>query len=245
MSGWEDFAREYDVAIACLSRKRADVLARRTDRVVHGYHLFHSGEGYDRHQYHCVDRLEVPDQISGLAAVRNHVLRVLPQKVVIFVDDDFTKIRYVHTTEYVDLTPEQVSLMFANLVVNSLDLGASVFGISENDIRKSSPLVPFRLRAVVGGVIGVIGRDLWFDERNKLKVDYDFCLQAMVRDRVVLKDHRYFLAQDRNTIPGGNMEFRTREREEAEVANLISWWGPDVISTVVKRKTIGLSVHVS
>lgn len=243
-NGFAAFCEDFDVAVACLSRKRPDVLARRTDRVIHDYHLFFCGDGYDEREYHCVERHRVPEQIAGLSAVRNHVLRQLPQRIVVFVDDDFSKIRYVHSTEYVDLDPDQIQAMFVNLVVNALDLGASVFGISELDIRKSSPLTPFRLRAVVGGVLGVIGRELWFDERNKLKVDYDFCLQAMVKDRVVLKDLRYFLAQDRNTLPGGNMEFRTREREQAEIDNLIAWWGDDVVSARTQRKTIGLSVHV-
>lgn len=241
---FERFCQDHDVAVVILSRKRADILAQRTDRLVHGYHLFHAGPGYDRHAYHCVSRHEVPEQILGLAAVRNYVLRQLPHRVVVFIDDDIARIAWVHSTHYVYLDPQQVQLMIMNLVINADDLGAHVFGISENDIRKTSCLVPFRLRAVVGGLIGVIGRGSSFDERNRLKVDYDFCLQSMVKHRLLLKDHRYFLAQDRNTLPGGNMEFRSKDAEKAEIDNLVSWWGPDVVSAKGKKQTVGLSVNV-
>lgn len=242
---FERFCEDLDVAVVIPSRKRPEVLVKRTDRLVHGYHLFHAGGGYDQFTYHSIRQYEVPEPILGLAAVRNYILRQLPHRVVVFIDDDVTKLAWVHSTHYVYLDPAQVQLMIMNLVVNADDLGAHVFGISENDIRKSSALVPFRFRAVVGGLIGVIGRDLWFDERNRLKVDYDFCLQSMVKDRLLLKDHRYFLAQDRNTLAGGNMEFRSRDAEQNEIANLVSWWGSDVISSKPKKGTVGLSVNVT
>lgn len=242
---WARFCEDYDVAVACLSRDRADVLAKDTDRLIGGYHLFHCGEGYGEHEYRgCIARQAVPPGLAGLSAVRNYVLRQLDQRIVVFVDDDFKRIGYTHAADYAYLGPIEMQLVIINLVVNALDVGANVFGISEFDIRTASPLNPFRFRAVVGGLIGVIGRGLWFDERNKLKVDYDFCLQAMSRDRVILKDHRYWLNQDRNILPGGNMRFRTREREEAEIENLVKWWGSDVIGVTRKKKVIGLSVRV-
>jgi hypothetical protein len=159
-------------------------------------------------------------------------------------DDDVSRIGWTHSDQYAWLDPDQIHGMIVNLVVNALDCGAGVFGISENDIRKTSPLKPFRFRAVVGAVIGVVGRDCMFDERNRLKVDYDLCLQSIVRNRLLLKDERYFLSQDRNTIAGGSMEFRTRSDEEAEVARLIEWWGDDIFTVKQKRQTIGMSVSV-
>lgn len=241
---WERFCQDFDVAAVVLSRNRADVLAKRTDRLVHGYHLFHAGPGYDDYEYNCVERHSVPEGIVGLARVRNHVLREMKQEWIIFLDDDYLRIRYVLGPQSIDLDPTGVQLMLLDLVVNAIDLGAYVFGIGEVDIRKASPLITARHRAVVGGLVGVRGRGQWFDERNQLKTDYDFCLQSMRDHRLLLKDQRYFLEQDRNRLPGGNMELRTRQREEAEVANLVRWWGDDVITWKAKKSTIGLSVRV-
>ena len=241
---WAQFAEDYSVAVVCLSRDRSGVLAKRTDKLIADYHLFHCGEGYDRDYNGVIARHEVPASLAGLSAVRNYVLRQLDQNVVVFVDDDFESIAYTHSAQYAYLDSTGVQAMLVNLIVNALDVGARVFGISEFDIRTASPLAPLRFRAVMGGLIGIVGRGLWFDERNKLKVDYDYCLQSMSHDRLVLKDQRYWLKQDRNQLPGGNMRFRTREREEAEIANLTKWWGADIISVKAKKNTFGLTVHV-
>ena len=148
---WSRFAEDYDVAVVVLSRDRAEVLARLTDKVVPDYHLFWCGEGYDREYRGAIARHEVPSGVAGLSAVRNYALRQLSQKVVIFIDDDVRSIAYTHSDHYAYLDRAQVQLMLLNLVVNSEDLGAKVFGISEFDIRKATPLYPFRLRAVMGG----------------------------------------------------------------------------------------------
>jgi hypothetical protein len=164
------FCEDFDVAVTVHSRNRADVLAKRTDRLLHGYHLFHSGPGYDERQYNCVSRHQMPASIVGLGMTKNYVLRQMKQNIVVMFDDDVARIGWTASDRYAWLTAEQVQLMIINLVVNALDLGAGVFGISENDIRKTSPLKPFRFRAVVGAVIGIVGRESMFDERNQLKV---------------------------------------------------------------------------
>ena len=86
---FREFCRDLDVEMVVCSRNRADVLASHTDRLASEYVLFHSGPGYDQHQYRFVDRVEVPEGVDGLSATRNFVLRHLDQRVVVFLDDDF------------------------------------------------------------------------------------------------------------------------------------------------------------
>ena len=238
------FCSDYDVAVAVLSRDRADVLSNWTDKLAAGYVLFWSGEGYDDHEYRCVERVEVPRGICGRPSAVNFALRHLSQEVVILLDDDLRRIYWLGESHMVRLAPELFDVMLMNLVVNVLDVGAGLFGISEVDVRKASPLSPFHTRAMVGGLQGVVGRGLYYDERQRVKGDYDFCLQALKRDRLIWKDLRYFLSQDRNTLSGGNMAFRTREREEAEVENLRRWWGRDVIRWSDGKGTKRLGIHV-
>jgi hypothetical protein len=224
------FCEDYDVAVVVVSRDRADVLAKATDRLIQGYHLFYSGEGYESHTYREATRTEVPRGIQGLSAVRNFVLDTLPNRVVVFFDDDVKMVYWVAGTRSVRLDTERVHLAIIDMVVHALDQGSEAFGMSPLDLRKSSPLVPFRLRGVFGTVIGVVGRDHRFDERNLLKVDYDFCLMTMAGNaRIVHMDMRYFAASAKDELAGGNMAFRTQQRRHAEIDNLIRWWGPDVV----------------
>jgi hypothetical protein len=238
------FLEDHDAEIVVLSRDRASALAERTDKVLNGYHLFYSGEGYDDYDYNCVDRTKVPRGLQGLSVVRNFVLDTLKQKVIVFVDDDLKALYYVAGARSVRLDTEQVSLAFINLIVHALDQGATAFGMSELDIRKTSPFTPFIQRAVFGSVFGVVGRKHRFDERNLLKCDYDFCLQVMRDNRTVHKDLRYMVACAKDSGSGGNMTFRTPGRRQEEIDRLKRWWGDDVIYTGVGKVVEKLTVKV-
>jgi hypothetical protein len=50
---------------------------------------------------------------------------------------------------------------------------------------------PFSLDIWVGGGVGIIGRELWYDQRLLLRADIDFCLQSLLHDRIVLVDGRF------------------------------------------------------
>ena len=226
---WLRFCEDYDVKLALLSRDRARTLAKFTDKLASGYTLFYSGDGYDDHEYRCTDRFEVPRGLEGRAAVANYALRQLDQRIVILIPDDLKVVYWLGEAHPQRLDSSGFLVLLVNLVINALDVGASLFGVSEVDIRKTSPLLPFHTRAMVQGIAGIVGRDVWFDERQKLKEDYDFTLQHLKLNRLVWKDMRYFCYKDMNVLAGGNMAFRTEAREEAEVANLKRWWGEDMI----------------
>jgi hypothetical protein len=226
---WLRFCDDYNVRLALLSRSRAKVLAKYTDKLASGYTLFYCGDGYDEHEYRCTERIEVPAALEGRSAVANFALRHLDEQVVILIPDDLKCIYWLGEDHPQRLDSSGFLVMLVNLVINALDVGATLFGVSEVDIRKTSPLFPFHTRAMIQGVAGVVGRGVWFDERQKLKEDYDFCLEHLKQSRLVWKDMRYFCFKDMNVLAGGNMPFRTEQREEQEVANLRRWWGDDMI----------------
>jgi len=238
------FLADHDAEIVVLSRDRSDTLAKRTDTIVHDYHLFYSGEGYEDRNYHCVARTKVPRGLQGLSVVRNYVLDTLPNRVILFVDDDLDALYWVAGAKSARLDVEQTKLMFLNLIVHALDQGANAFGLSELDLRKSSPLMPFSQRAVFGSVFGVVGREHRFDERNLLKCDYDFCLQVLRDNRTIHKDLRYVVRAAKDQGAGGNMEFRTPGRRYEEIERLKRWWGDDVIRTGVGKSVETLSVRI-
>jgi hypothetical protein len=220
------------------------MLAERTDKLVHDYHLFYSGEGYEEREYHATKRTKVPRGLQGLSVVRNYVLDTLSQRTILFVDDDLKNIYWVAGAKSTRLDPEQIKLAFLNLIVHALDQGAGAFGMSELDLRKSSPFTPFMQRAVFGSVFGVVGRAHRFDERNVLKCDYDFCLQVMRDERTIHKDMRHWVLSSKDEGSGGNMTFRTPGRRYEEIDRLKRWWGPDVIATGTGKGVEKLSVKV-
>lgn len=247
----EDFQRfctDYDVQPIVLSRDRADVLATHTDRLLRNYKLFYSGDGYDEREYvGAVEKIEVPRELRGRSVVANYALRHLDNRIVIILGDDAKDIVWLGEDKLRRIDAEGVMVMTVNLVITALDAGAGLFGISEVDIRKASPLEPFHVRRMVTGFVGLDRSKvppIWFDERQVLKEDYDFCLEHLKRDRFVLKDLRYFYSQDRNVLPGGNMGLRTPEREEAEVQNLKDWWGDDMVRFTDGRQTKHLRIIV-
>ena len=235
LEDYRRFCKDFDVQIVVLSRDRAEVLAKCTDRLVQEYVLFHCGEGYDEHEYHCTQRIEVSPMLEGRSAVANHALRTLPNKVVIILGDDIKAVHWLGEDKAQYLGREGFMVMTVNLVINAIDLNVGLFGVSNEDIRKNSPLAPFHFRSMVTGFAGINrnvrpDQPIWFDERQKLKEDYDFCLEFLKRDRLVLKDLRYFISHDIQQLAGGNMRFRSPAREELEVQNLRRWWGEDMIT---------------
>lgn len=227
------FASDYDVQLAILSRNRSDVLANYSDKIARDYVLFYCGDGYDREYRGCIERVEVPRELEGRSAAANFALRYLDNKVVFLLGDDVTRFQWLGAGDHaLTLDPDGVHAMMINLVINALDVGVGLFGINDVDITKASPFAPFHFRSMLSGLVGFNRTELpniWFDERQKLKEDYDLTLEYLKRDRLVFKDLRYVCQHDINTLKGGNMEFRTADREDAEARNMQEWWGTDVI----------------
>ena len=239
---FREFCKDYDVAVVVMSRDRGNVLTRFTDRLASEYILFWTGTGYDQ-PYNCVDRIEVPSAIGGRAAVGNHILRTLDQKVVIILEDDIHAVYWAGATKAYRLDPPGFRVMLTNLVVNALDAKVGLFGVSEGDIRHASPLMPFHPRSpCTGAIVGIVGRKVWYDERSRLRCDLDFALQHLRDGRLTWKDQRYLLVQDRRTLPGGHSVFRSSQRELEEGKALQRWWGADVIS--VNEQNRRASIHV-
>lgn len=102
---------------------------------------------------------------------------------------------------------------------------------------------PFSLATWVGGIIGIIGRELRFDTSLVLRADIDYCLQSLLRDRIVMVDARYQFVHARFAGKGGNAANRSSERQEREMAYLKKKWGP-YLSIVQAKGTTRLVLRV-
>jgi len=169
----------------------------------------------------------IPDNYRGLAMVRNFILKTYPEEIVVMMDDDIIGFACLtHETQYKIMDKATINQIIANTAVVARDAGAHVFGYNQAwDVRKIRTNQPFALNQWVGGVVGVIGRDLKFDENNKLRVDVDYCLQSMLKHRITWRDDRFSFIQARFTNTGGNSVFRTKESDDQEQEYLKDKWG--------------------
>ena len=155
--------------------------------------------------------LTIPDAVKGLGKVRNWVLDNFDDETIIMLDDDLVKC-YCFTGKLTReiRDPEAVVEILANAAIMAKDLGTNCFGFNQTDIRKYKGQDPFNLCTWVGGVIGVIGREQRF-RNDMFKVDVDFCLQTLMKRRVIWCDTRFGFSQKRDNNRGGNLALRSKQ----------------------------------
>jgi TET-associated glycosyltransferase-like protein len=173
---------------------------------------------------------------ATLGALRNWVLDHVDDECIVMIDDDVSGIDSlagVHTTAISD--PQDVAAILANTARCAHDVGARVFGFNQGDIRKYLPQKPFGLSARVGGVIGLIGRELRYDPRCALHEDLDLCLQSLLRHRIIWQDSRFVFRHLIFAGAGGNAVSRSNAAHAEELAYLQKKWGAHV--TVSWAKT--------
>ncbi len=187
----------------------------------------------------------IPDSVVGLAAIRNWILDSYAEDVVMLDDDITTFHTLTRKKAYKITNPDVCEQVVANTYINAKDAGCRVFGLNQcgPDPRKYQPDRPFRLTSWTGTIIGVIGKELRFDEKNKLRVDADFCLQSLMADRILWMDARFAFSCERDTNAGGNAFLRSKDNLEKEKAYLKKKWGNYINFKKAKNRE-GLSLAV-
>jgi hypothetical protein len=168
----------------------------------------------------------IPDDVIGLGRIRNYVLDKYKEEIIVMVDDDIRGILYLGRRKAMRITNvEMIRMLIENTAQMAVDLGVGAFGFNQSeDVRKFSPIRPFRLNAIIGCVVGVIGRDVRFSDDIQFKCDTDFSLKQLLKNRIIFTDQRYGFMQKREFNMGGNSLFRTMPKLEAEKKLLKSKW---------------------
>jgi len=192
------------------------------------------------------DRLLVhPATVVGIGPLRQWVLDHVEDPCVVMVDDDVTHVYSqvgFHKRRIEDA--DTARALVERLAILAQDAGARVFGFQQ----AARPLTyanfrPFSLNTWVGGLVGIVGRELRYDPSLLLRADIDFCLQSLMRDRFVLVDGRYSFIHTRFAGKGGNALNRSSERHAREIAYLKKKWGP-YLEEVQAKGTTRLVVKV-
>lgn len=183
--------------------------------------------------------------MKGLGKVRNWVLDNYKEEIIIMYDDDIYQVAVNCNKEtYFEKDPDKIRAKIISAAVCGKDIGTSVFGFSQaEDCRKYDRRNPFLLNNWVGGVIGIIGRKHRFYDDNMLRVDIDFCLQTLLKERILWIDNRLCFKQLRETNRGGNSEWRTSELLEIEQDRIKRKWGK-YYKLKKKKTTYTTSINV-
>lgn len=191
-----------------------------------------------------------PDSVVGVGRTRNWLIDNIDADIQVQVDDDIQYLTLLTGYSPVSIKdPQYILDVFENSANMALDLGVSMFIYNQiPDVRKYRHFEPFKLVGWGGCAIGVIGKDFKFTEETVSKVDVDFALQHLAKERVLWCDFRYSFAQIREKNKGGSSLFRTKDTIKRDCDYLKNKWGGHIgfkmqktnlsTSISVKRKTL-------
>ena len=186
-----------------------------------------------------------PTNVVGIGPLRQWILDTVKDHCMVQVDDDVTHIySQVGFHKWRIEDPDTARAIVERLAILAQDAGARIFGFQQ----AARPLAyanfrPFSMNTWVGGLVGIIGRELRYDPSLLLRADIDFCLQSLMRDRFVMVDGRYSFIHTRFAGKGGNASNRSAERHAQEIAYLKRKWGP-YLEEVQAKGTTRLVVKV-
>lgn len=195
--------------------------------------------------YKTENKLTHPDSLYGIAAKRQWILDRI-SGVVFQVDDDIEGLWVnMGNTGHRITRPEQIYQVIENAAEMARGFGSPVFGFNQAwGVRKYNPHDPFSLSGWVGTAYGFIGRRIKFDQNLSVKAsDVDFCLQALLKERVIFSDKRFGFICTRFTNAGGLSALRTQEKYDAQVAYFFGKWGQWAKATKAKS-TVKINTQV-
>ena len=172
-----------------------------------------------------LEKVAIPDAIHGISAVRNWIIKRFPEEVIVMLDDDISSCACMVSLKVRKLSAEETAAMIENTAYCAMGAGARLFGWHQrSDPRSMQRNAPFGIHHWVGGAVGVIGKDVKWDELLRCKCDIDATLQELLTNRIVWNEARFSFVQERDKNLGGNSLFRSGERIAAEKRYLKNKW---------------------
>lgn len=239
----KDYLKSYDIKILILSRGRYNKIT--TTKLLPNYiEVLVPDDEVDLYKK-SIDNpiLTIPSDVKGLGQVRNWVLNNFKEETIIMVDDDIINFYCITGLHAQQTTQEEFVQVLINTAVMAKDMGVHCFGFTQTDIRKYRGTDPFTLCTWVGCIIGVIGRGYQF-RNDKYKVDIDFCLQNILKDRIILCNNMYYAIQKRDNNVGGNSLFRTEDEYNKSLDSLLNKWGKYLKKSKTHKSQISLKLNV-
>tara|TARA_R110002012_G_scaffold171535_1_gene336336 strand:+ start:1435 stop:2151 length:717 start_codon:yes stop_codon:yes gene_type:complete len=186
----------------------------------------------DDYKKHHENVIGVPNKIKGITATRNWILEYNKDDYQIQVDDDARSFHKYEKTKLVRFTdPERIDTILNTMFLITEEIGFKVWGLAmAADYKFYRPYSPFTTQGVVGAnIIGIINNPLRFDERLRVKEDYDYSMQHIYKYGGVVRTHKFGIDVIHLTNEGGCVGYRTKEVELQAYDTLLNKYGPSVV----------------
>tara|TARA_R100001594_G_scaffold73796_3_gene108379 strand:+ start:1962 stop:2678 length:717 start_codon:yes stop_codon:yes gene_type:complete len=174
----------------------------------------------------------VPSEVRGITATRNWILEYNKDDWHMQVDDDARSFHKYEETELVKFTdPERIDRILETMFLMTDEIGYKVWGLAmASDYKFYRPFAPFSTQGiVVANLIGIINNPLRFDERLRVKEDYDYSMQHIYKYGGVLRSHKYGIDVIHLTNEGGCVGYRTKDVELNAYETLLKKYGSRVV----------------
>jgi hypothetical protein len=187
----------------------------------------------------------VPNNIRGITATRNFILDTFPNQHIVMVDDDVKSAGYLELMEtkskFRKIDDEQIWARIFRRSFDTLEgFGWKIWGLkTEGSLMSFYPYKPFVFKTyVTASCMGIINDgEFRFDERFKVKEDYDIGLQHIQKYGGVL-GVRYVYWQNKHwDDDGGCKDYRT-ESIEREAILLLQKKYPTMIREARSKNNI-------
>ena len=169
----------------------------------------------------------VPNDVQGITATRNWILRNTDEQWVVMVDDDVKAQGYFEMgdtkAKHRKMSEEQWLLEFAKLFELTEDLGYRIWGVStDGALRSVYPYKPLLWKSyVTASCMGIINNGkTFFDETFKVKEDYELNLRCIAEDGGVVAARYLYWCNSHWHDDGGCKDYRTQEMEADAIRRL-------------------------
>ena len=197
----------------------------------------------EQYKIYSNEIIGVPNEVRGITATRNWILKNTKQNVF-FIDDDFQYGGYVERLTEIytikKIYDESVYIKeIKRLFEMSYQLGSKINGFftSGNNLTLY-PYNPFLFIGVcLGSCMGVINDGTYyFDETYEVKEDYELSLRHIVDKGLVVRSNILFMQHEHTQLKGGCRDSRRIEKEKFAVKRLIKEY-PNMIKEAKHRGT--------
>lgn len=174
----------------------------------------------------------VPDKVKGITATRNFMLDHVTAERHVQVDDDATNFWLFEQNARSKITdPKRIEALIEQMFVITEEWGAKIFGLNlANDMRFYREYSPFSTLSVIGAnILGIIDNPLRFDERLRVKEDYDYSLRHIYKYRRAIRFNKYCIQVTHLVNEGGCASYRTEEVEMDALKTMQKKFGTKVV----------------
>lgn len=204
------------------------------------------------HQYSYIKNvIGIPNDVQGITPTRNWILKNNKDTNVVFLDDDA---KYVGYTKLQKRKAKKIEIHSEYFWENEFkkafsitnQLGFKMWGVkTETAPRSVYPYKPILTKTyLTASCMGIVNDgEFYFDEKFKVKEDYEICLRHIVKYGGILGIRYLHWENEHWMTDGGCKDYRTIEMEKKAIKDLHKMY-PGMLRSA-KRKANSFTIQLN